>query len=533
MNYELELSQSRPYSFSALNGDRPPLVSGSGSATFLSTTPTTIAFPAFNETYPSQAFSLEAWFLPVTHNKTGELVVIGHATEGLIWNGTSFILRIKQKAGAIIESTWTPVQIQVFHFVVTYDASKTTLFVNGELAIELEIPQTDTFLTTAGTAISIHALSGGAVATAIYDSIALYTRALSQTEIRLHYSWGNDVMDATAIASTKGGGTWSLSYQDVNVYEKITYDSSNWDTGQAIGLSAVDTLTADDEAVGGTWRQAIPINAMIDTTTPGIHLTYVGQGATLAYSTDAVTWTTIPNKTTVLEDVSTVGLTLFLQLTVTGTGWVSSLTVDVLSSRLMDPLAGNRLLAFKSAAMDQTPGNQLDFQSDWGATLAGGYVEIQTNPDPSEPAPIRSIEAWLKFSENDGLVVIAGSSNYVDLVNGTITPTGATVYRNGASFSGTPAINEWAHWVFVFSSDQTESVRLGDKKSISDTLAMSIGHLASYPAALTPAQVAALYKFNTGVPALRIDDASGMTTSEDTPAVSIYAYSWSYVSGGS
>lgn len=526
MNYELEISQSKPYSFTPLNGDRPSLVAGAGNSTALSSTPTTITFPLFQGGTEKSPFSIEVWFLPVSHNGLGEISVIGHGTEGVLWNGKEFILRVKQKAGAVFEQRWAPTNVGVFHIVQTWDTSKMTLFVNGQRQLEMDIPITDTFLST--TNISLHSLSGGAVASAMYDSAALYARTLTGQEIADHYSWGRSVLNSYEIAAHKGATTWTLTYNDVPVSNHVVF---NWNNFLIEGLSNLDGRLTPDTSAGGTWTGSTFLSGA---TSAGIHLTYVGQGVTMSYSTDGTAWTVTPNKTTILEDVALVDATLFVKLQLADSNsWVDSLVADVLESRVMQPFSLVRPLSFKGAAFDQTPNNQLDFQMDWGARIRnGGYLEVQ--PDTQTPAVnTGTIELWAKVEGTAGFLVGNTGTNYVSITGGTYTFNGIVAYRNGALVpNGSYVANEFAHWVFVLTTPNNSPIRIGNNLGGTGALDVTVGHLAVYPQTMTAAGAASLYSFNVGAPALRIDDSSGVSVTEDAPATAIFAYSWSYVSGG-
>lgn len=491
-----------------------------------------MSFPLYNESYPSSAFSLEAWVLPVSHNLAGEVTLIGHQTEGILWDGVDLIFRVNLKSGSRIESRWTPDQIQVFYIVLTFDGGRLTIFVNGERIKELEFPDNDTFAAPSGSDIKIHYLSNSVTSSVIYDCSALYNRALSDREVKAHYSWGNEIMDSVKIAMLKDASTWSLTYENVDLEDTVIYNSNNWDAGLIEGLSVVDRLIPDTED-GGTWKAGIPLGNIIGDTCAGVNLTCQGQDYILSYSLDGTVWIDVANKVTILEDVSADGLALLLRLTVLNGGWVDSLRVDILANRVMNPLSGNRTLIFKAASMDQTIGNQLDYQSDWGAAITnGGYVEAQ--PDVSASVRnVGSIELWAKVNDTDGFLIGNTSSNYVKITSGAYAFNGVTPYRNGVLVTnGSFPKNEWAHWVFVLGTANNNAIRIGGNMAGDSMLDCTVGHFAVYENKFSAADAQNLYKRNIGAPALRVDDISAITLTEDNPAIGIFAYSWSIMSGG-
>lgn len=536
MNYEMEISQHRPASFLTLNGGVPPLVAGSGTATRL-TSNVDFVTTIFNVGTESIPFSLEVWFLPLTN--TGELVVIGHTTEGVLWDGTKFILRVKQGDGtAIIESNWTPLQVKAFHVVMVYTPGRASLYIDGEMVTSIELPTANFFATNQPARIH------GGTGTGIYDSFAVYYRALTTFEIQQHYLWGNVVPDARSIATAKGASTWSLSYEDVDIFKKFEFTSNDFSQGYIDNVGVENDLLVTGSDAVGVWRQSISLSALDSATTPGIHVTYEGQGVTFAYSLDGITWVNTPNKTTILEDATLNDAMLYFQITLANaSSWLKILRLDALASRKMNPLNGNRTLSFKSTAMDQTPGNQLDYQADWGADLGtNGFLTYNIDGNDN-PVLVGSTEIWVKintipsnFTLLDGQLANGTGTAWLDVsTTGAISPGQGQVYVNGVvRTSGyVLTLNTWHHIVLVENTANNFAGFVGRSRSGGQSGDVTIGHLAAHPQRLSASQITQLYNLNVGAPALRVDDTSSVTMTESSPAASIYAYSWSYVSGGS
>lgn len=524
MSYELEIQKSFPVTVDTLNGSRPPLVAGSGSASLLTTTTPHLGFSGWVKGRENSPFSIELWALPLT--VSGELLLIGHVAEGLFYDGADYILRIEY-SNNIFEGRWKETEKKAHHFVMTYDISVFSLYVDGDRAITIDLPGNDMFLRT-NPQLNINQLGG----TAIYDSLATYYRVLPAREIKEHFALGRSVRTSADIASSKGGDTWTLTYADVDVAQSIRYDSANWDSGSFFQSSYTDRLRAD-VAEGGTWMVAVPLGAF-DITTAGIHLTYVGEGVALAHSLDGITWTIVPNKKTVLEDADTTDATLFVRIDLEDdASWVESLTLDMLKSRTMQPFSGTRQLLFKGAAMDQTPGSQLEFQEDMGAQIRAGYLEVQPDPTPDTPSSISTIELWAKVDDNQGFMIGATGSNYIRVDAGSMVSPGFTVYRNGVAFADGPLTpGQWDHYLFVSTTPLTGSVRVGDRLSGGESFDLTVGHLATYEKAFTAGEAANLYSANVGAPALQVQDSGNISMSESATPTDIYAYAWSIVSGG-
>lgn len=501
----------------------PPLVAGSGTSSLLTTIMTDSSFGGWVQGREGSPFSIEFWALPLT--VTGpSLLLAGHVNEGLFYDGSDYILRFEYAGAGIIEGRWREPEAKAHYFVITYDGSSGVLYVDGEAVIRLDLPRGDTFVASSA-AINLNQRDG----TGIYDSLAYYYRVITDAEVKEHFAQGRAVSSSVSIASSKGGTTWTLAYADVDVFQTITYDADSWDVGSFVDVSHTDRLEAD--AAGGTWQVAIPLGAMVSPATAGVHLRFVGEAVAMEWSTDAVTWQGIGNKTTVLEDAATTDLTLFVRLIlISEDSWVESLAADLLGERVMQPFSGNRQLVFNNAEMDHEPGIQLEYQSDMGASITNGYVEVQLD-NSDTPANISTIEFWAKFDGADGRLIDATGTNFVGITAGAFNITGFTGYRNGAAIAGSAATGQWDHYVFVSTSPLTGFIRLGDKLSGGAALKLSIGHLATYEKAFTVGEVTSLYSANIGAPSLRVDDIGGFSLSESATPYDIYAYAWSIVGG--
>lgn len=525
MNYELEISQSNPALFDSLNGTVPPLVAGSGSASLLSarTTSTFWGFVAGKENIP---FTLEVWYLPVTFIGTGEVVVIGHADEGLIYNGSQFILRVRL-TDEILEQTWTPQEIKASHYAIVYDGSGFTLYVDGTDVVSLEIPAFSTFAssdTNIGLNNPVNVTASG-----IYDSLALYYRALPAEEIGLHYTWGRDVMASNAISTAKGGSAYALSFDQVDTLQTITFDSNNWGDWGAADMLSTDPLQAPAE--GAVWEGAIPIGSIMEST-PGIYVSWVGDGATVEYSLDRDTWTPLVNRSTFLEDASTVDKTIYIRIGFAdGEAWMEKLSFILLESRTLLPLNGVRQLTFKSASMDEIPGHQLEYHADGGATIRNGYIQVEPHAPSAEEAvtTVRTLEFWAKIDDTIGFLFRESASNYVRIDSpGNFVVGGVTAYRNGVALSGSVPAG-WNHYVIVLPTAVNTQIRLGNNLALNNALSVNIAHLAVYPNSFAADQALSLYNQNIGAPAIQVIDSGSMEISESTPATDIYAYVWSTV----
>lgn len=518
MNYELEIQRSMPEAFYALNSDRSPLVAGSGSGTFRTASLNLQAFKAFVAGRELVPFTYEIWYLPVAVST--ENVVIGHNGEGVLFDGTDFILRVKYEGGTILEQKYTPPEIKSFHVAMVYDLEAFYLYIDGDRVASVTADKTKSYLVaSAGSSVAYGASKG------TYDSAALYYRPLPGNELKLHYSWAKQLPPSSQIAGSLGGTSYELSYNSIRILQSALFDSTNWSMGQIDNL--IDSGTLVGGVGGGTWSISVPVESIADVTTQGIHLTYAGKGVTMSYSTDATTWTTIANKRTVLEGTSSDGVTLYVKFDLVEGGYLTSVKIDALESRIVEPNTGQRRIQFQNTSFDQTPGHQLDYHVDQGAEIVTGYIDVLPD-DSADIHNVQSVEVWAKVASNDGWFMAISGSQYVSVVGGSYTFAGMTAYRNGALVAnGAFPKDEWAHYVFVLNTAANTTIRFGQKLATTDLLSMSVGHVATYPQALDAATVAKLYNMNIGAPLVRVNDPAAIAVTEPVPATQIYAYTWS------
>lgn len=520
MNYELEIQKSRPDNFFSLNGDRPPLVAGSGNSTRRTTGLNLAVINAFLSGREDIPFTLECWYLPIKLSSTAETVVIGHVDEGIVFNGTDFTLRVKYLSQTV-EATWTPSEVKSFHVAMVYDTEAFYLYVDGVRVASLDV-QAEKFLSTTGQIAVAPVVSG--TASGSFDSAAIYYRALTAQELSIHYGWAKELSASINIASALGGTTYNVTYNSVRILQSVTYDKTNWSQGYSINLTDSGSLIGGTG--GGTWMVSVPVESIADSITEGVHLTYQGVGTQLSYSTDGTAWAPLANKRTVLEGVSSTDLTLYVKVDVEEDGSLDYLKIDALEQRIIQPFSGNREIYFEYTSLDQTPGHQLDYHVDQGAEIVDGYVEIQ--PDISgDPINVQTVEVWAKVTDTDGWFMGISGSQYVSVVAGSYTFAGMTSYRNGQPVSnGTQPADEWAHYVFVLNTAANTPIRFGQKIAGTDLLNMSLGHIAVYPQAMTAPEVQNLYNMNIGAPLITVDDDASIGVTELSPSTEFYAYSW-------
>lgn len=517
MNYELEIQKSNPDVFANLNGNRPPLVAGSGNSTYMSAS-SNIENKAWVSGLENQSFTQEVWYLPVS--VTADTVVMGHSNEGVFFDGTKFTLKIKL-AGGTIENTWIPDEIQSWLLTIVYDTKNFFLYVNGDLKITLTIPSGSVYSNSnANTVLNSGPGSG------IYDSAAVFYRNLDGSEIRLHHLWGTSIMSSFNISAKKGADAYELTYSSVDVFQSFQFDETNWDRGYLVDVDITSSVRPDSTT--GSWSMVVPIITE-STTLSGIHVTAYGTQYTLEYSTDGTSWQMFNNKTTILQDQPITPVLIRVNL-LTVDSRLSKLIIDVLEDRTIESSRTSRVITFKNAYFDQTPSSQIVYQYDSGATLNSGYLKVSSDTAPNATS-VKAIEFWAKIDSASGSLIYFTDSNNVALSGGSLNVTGCTVYRNGELLANnTTNRKEMSHYLVILNTAANSEFIIGANSALTNNLGMNISSLAIYSRTFTAPEADALYRFNVGSPSYVAND-NAITVTEPASPFDLYAYTWSIVSG--
>ena len=161
----------------------------------------------------ASALSIEAWIYSTAYNQTGTGEYIFSLAETTVNNGFDFEIKngllycnVVTGAGSTIEQiSYRVVDGEIYHVVVTYDGVNARMYVNAVEADNSPVAVTLGGGIEHGTGdITIGNFNGSASGfgyTGLVDEAALYSRALTPTEIEAHYDTGKAITEGNQLVT--------------------------------------------------------------------------------------------------------------------------------------------------------------------------------------------------------------------------------------------------------------------------------------------------------------------------------------------
>jgi hypothetical protein len=241
------------------------------------------------------------------------------------------------------------------------------------------------------------------------------------------------------------------------------------------------------------------------------HVNYDGSGFTVQYTVNGgVSWSPLSEDGVVALDHSS---DFDLKFTFTGgvvndTSALNGFTVYILKTETTRSTRG-RVLTFSQDPITPS-GMVINGPISIAAADTSAALEPQDPTTVTGPTDynIGTIEAWVNNSS---------TANPFSGVSGTL-------YVNGVASSTIPTTGAPVHCVLVLSSRTNSAFTIGSN--------LTISHLAVYSNQLTAGGVLNLYIASSGTPVISINDDGGLSVTEPSPPVDIYAYNWSVITGG-
>jgi hypothetical protein len=469
----------------------------------------------------ARPFALEAWVLPIPKTTTGDQQILSHGTifDGLSINGKVVRFGTSYATSGDAFCTFDLQEYQLAHVVGIHNSDVNQLWVNGELVSSVQITdaqKADTYVAAAdGTLYAGYTTANSELA---MNGVAIYA-SISGDGIYQNWAAGNDYIGQARVAPQYSGLPMNLDrttgsvFLDVDWIDKSDFSSGLKDSVE-FGEDAILPSYVAGVSVPGTWTVGIPLDAQADTSIYGVMVQWSGIGITVATSLDGTTWTTAKNGeliSTITSGYNPTGKDLQVRVSFAGglasdPSYLESLRVIGFRDNNINNLSTRTVTASYPAVVreDYEP---TTFRDDNGINLHGGTLTI--GPDTTvDPQVARTLELWIK--PLSGTPTIAG---------GTFTK-----YRNGAADTTLP-IGEWSLIEYVASADMTGSITVtGDA---------IVGQATLYPTALSPTEVANIYKSYTGALVQRYTETQNtLTVSESATPTQIYAHDWSIDSAG-
>lgn len=310
-------------------------------------------------------------------------------------------------------------------------------------------------------------------------------------------------MTAGQIAEAHGGDVWYFDYDHLDLASTVALGAGSWGQYQANNVTVGDTIVATD-ADGYYWT-SITLRHLTAYTTAHVH--YEGSGFTLQFTLDGgTTWADLPE-----DGVITLGTHVDFDLRASfgaNTGaHLDSLTIYILRTETFKSSKTGRVLTFNGNIISNgsmiVPASVSVAPASTNAVLAPNSPAQQGTPDYL----IGTVEMWV-LNQNNFVYSGPSSSLYVD----------GTVANN------VPADGQTHHVVRVLDTAANTAFSVGSN--------LTISHLAVYRKIMNSGDVTDLYTAQIGGGRVSVADDGAIGVTEYSPAVDIYAYSWSVVQGG-
>lgn len=344
-------------------------------------------------------------------------------------------------------------------------------------------------------------------------------------------------MDADAIALAKGAEVYKFDYDHADVADTFLFSARHWghysaDSKIVMGDSITPSLDSNSKTVQAAIWLSVPLGQL--TQYQSAHVEWDGAGFTVSYSLNGgQTWTLIDEHGAIALDPSTnpdldfsVG---FAAGQDSGAAYLTSLTVRILKN---DTLTSTLQAHPATFTADVLTGSSI--------VLTNGMLDLA--PDTSDaPQSYSTIEMWAQIGSAGRVVDNAAFS--VDEASNALSFTGCTVYLDGQPINSGASIDSSLHHIVIVGSAATNTeTRIAQALDGSQSMNLTLTHLALYPNSMTASDVLALYEAQSALPSFSIIDdgaahvSDGWTqqnpdgTTTAMPAVDIYAYAWSFIS---
>ena len=572
MSIVLEIARDKPIGFWSLDagftdrsgyGRTAGMVSGTAdrhaalanglsyASVFNNTARAQFNFPTFTQGKEQKSFTMEAFVRPIEPTPvSGESQILGHLDtyDGLVIDGLTVSFVTKYLTSGEARASYTLSKLQALHLVGVHTKEKNSLYINGNLVAEVDIAefqQADTYVVAGETAYSGQSTTSRRLA---LNAVALYNYPISPESVVRHAAVGRDLPDTEDVSESFGGDTIHFLPARGDVFLQHVIDEvDEWSAGTSSGLQydngILSPVMNEDISEPGFWLGVFPMSFAETTSIYGVQFDWDGNGATLQVSLDDTTWVTVnkgefaPNVPPGFDPTDT---DLSLRFTFPGdiqndTSYVANFTVTGYFNSTVD--SGDRKVTKIGNIIVGEDRLPIEYADGWGLKTNGGALQIST-PDDGSGNP-QTIELWVKnLVDAPGTLVDARTAssttsayfgrtgaNYT--VNGTLYVNGA-VQASGYSWK----VGEWTLIHIVNTNTAGTTINLGQSNTGAVRGQYEIGNVSFYPAALTAAEVSAIYNTYTGGNSVRIGDNSIISIAESPTAASIYAYDWSIQSAG-
>lgn len=537
----------------------PPLVSGGGNSYIVNDLNGFSFAPGiFTGADSRRPFALEAWFKHKDSTGTIQIVGHNHAGDGITWNGDAITFTTMHGTAGNCSVSFYPQDVfGAFHVVGVHTQAKNQLFVNGTLAAESEMTAAQqlaayTVPTNPGVLYSGHVISGAG--SVIVDSVAIYDRSLSESQIYEHFIWGHRVADIRTIVAMNNGLLWTFLDDNASLILNNKIESfAGWDSGLASQVYISDNLYPSFNnsvtSVAGTWSYGLILEAL-QPTLDGSKIEWDGDGTFTVESSlnNGTSWSACTNGLEIpgiSKAFSTTSKTLTIRISFpaglakSAKNVIRSLTVKLYNSRDIVGWNNSRKITTNGSVSLATNFHQpIEMHDETGIDIYNGSAVLQKDLDAA-PTIVRTVEFWFKLNgaaSSTGYILdardIAGDT--VVRILGDGTRSGGILYINGAAWTAAPFnTNQWYHAVFVMTADNAKNITLGASYVPSLPVGpISFGNFVTYQTALSAASATQLYNAYLGITGISVLDTNTITVLESATPAKAYTFNWSITSAG-
>lgn len=354
------------------------------------------------------------------------------------------------------------------------------------------------------------------------------------------------------IVTNKGGTFWTFTDDTADIAFNFRFDTDDeWLSGQAASVRVfadelLPSIDVNGLTTAGTWLGGIILGAIL-TTIGGSKIEWDGDGTFIVETSinNGSTWSAATNGRQITGlTAGTASGTKSLQVrirflagesedTITK---VRSLSLKLYRSRASKGSSSLRTATFSgSISLASNAYQPIEENTNAGLNLYSGYATIPGGEDS------RTIESWVYLQNAPGAsgylydARTGASSRLYWTGTAWAGDAGTTYYVNGlptAAGSISLLSGHWYHIVAVLPAVTTGNIILGADNTGASQLPVRLGMFATYPTALSAAQIQDLYNSYLGISILSVADTSALDVEDDAEPVKAYSYEWSITGSG-
>lgn len=458
--------------------------------------------------YEKDSFALEAWVFP----QSDDFDILSHpgAHDGLAFVGGAVRFTVPfTSSSAVLE--YIPDTRKSLHIVGAYTKWGMSLYINGDLVESLP-------LTDAQRASSFSMSSDGFLRAGggdhVLKAVAIYEYAISPSQVAAHYRAGRATAESRQVARMYGGTLMPIYESNADTFlQELIGPELSWDLGYmqntTVQKGRLVQQIVNDILVEGVWTYAFNVgfaNGVIN----GVTLGWQGEGEFIVEtSLDNATWTAVSNNTktaTIATGSNVSNKILYVRVTFPegSGGWLEYLDITGFRTNTVKP--NTRPVTISAQSTIREYADFMEYRTDSGLALNGGSVAF--GPAANDYEGAKTVEV-LYYSDTASLGMVISTA-----------ATPIAIYRNGIAASGLVS-ERWEIFHVVYSGDIGTLTISGNN---------IIGHIATYPDALSASQIVDIVNQYTGK--IKSSRAGTGTIGISTPAVKIYSNDWSIDSSG-